>query len=123
MASGGVSIKMGVTGVAKFKQDIGTAKQQIKTMDADLALLEKQFKASGDAETYMQQKTELLKAKLEEQKVILGKAESALKDMKEKGVSPASMAFQEMQRQVIAAKSGMIDTQTQLENVIETGGN
>lgn len=117
MASGGVSIKMGVTGVAKFKQDIGTAKQQIKTMDADLALLEKQFKASGDAETYMQQKTELLKAKLEEQKVILGKAESALKDMKEKGVSPASTAFQEMQRQVIAAKSGMIDTQTQLENV------
>jgi len=117
MASSGVNIKMGVTGVAKFKQDISTARQQIKTMDADLGLLEKQFKASGDAEAYMQRKTELLQAKLEEQKIILDKAERALKDMKEKGVSPASSAFQDMQRQVIAAKGSILDTQDQLEKV------
>ena len=76
--AGGVNIKMGVTGVAKFKQDINTAKQQIKTMDAQLALSEKQFKQTGDAETYMQEKAELLKAKMEEQKIVLQQAENAL---------------------------------------------
>ena len=117
MASGGVNIKMGVTGVAQFKQNINTAKQQIKTMNADLALIEKQFKASGDAETYMQQKTEVLKAKLEEQKTVLNQAEQALQKMKDNGVTAASAAFQEMQRQVIAAKGDLIDTENQLAGV------
>lgn len=117
MASGGVNIKMGVTGVADFKRDINAARQQIKTMDADLALVEKQFKATGDAEAYMQQKTELLKGKLDAQKNALEKAEAALKTMKDNGVSPASAAFQEMQRKVIETKSGLIDTETALKNV------
>ena len=68
MASGGVNVKMGVSGVAQFKSSINQAKQNMKTLDAQLALTEKQYKATGDAETYMQQKTEQLKAKLEEQK-------------------------------------------------------
>ena len=68
--AGGVNVKMGVSGVAQFKQSINQAKQNMKTLDAQLALTEKQYKATGDAETYMQQKTEQLKAKLEEQKAI-----------------------------------------------------
>lgn len=115
--AGGVNIKMGVTGVAQFKQNINTAKQQIKTMNADLALIEKQFKASGDAETYMQQKTEVLKAKLEEQKNVLNQTEQALQKMKDNGVTAASAAFQEMQRQVLAAKGDLIDTEQQLAGV------
>ena len=115
--AGGVNIKMGVTGVAKFKQDINTAKQQIKTMDAQLALSEKQFKSTGDAQTYMQEKTELLKAKMEEQKIILKQAEDALQSMKDNGVTAASKAFQEMQRQVLAAKGDLIDTEQQLAGV------
>lgn len=115
--AGGVNIKMGVTGVAQFKQNINTAKQQIKTMNADLALIEKQFKASGDAETYMQQKTEVLKAKLEEQKNVVNQAEQALQKMKDNGVTAASAAFQEMQRQVLAAKGDLIDTEQQLAGV------
>lgn len=117
MAAGGVNINVGVTGVAKFKQDINTAKQQIKTMDAQLALSEKQFKATGDSQAYMQEKTELLKAKLEEQKIILKQAEDALQSMKDKGVTAASKAFQEMQRTVLAAKGDLIDTEQQLSGV------
>ena len=115
--AGGVNIKMGVSGVAKFKQDINTAKAQIKTMDAQLALSEKQFKATGDSEAYMQEKTELLKAKMEEQKIILQQAENALQSMKDNGVTAASKAFQEMQRQVLAAKGDLLDTEQQLAGV------
>ena len=120
MASSGVNVKMSVTGVAQFKQDISSANQQIKTMDADLALLEKQFKATGDSEDYLQKKAEILKGKLEEQQKVLETAQAALESMRKNGVSPASAAFQVMQRKVIEAKSGLIDTETALKNV-ETG--
>ena len=113
----GVNLKIGVTGVSQFKQDMTSANQHIKTMNADLALLEKQFKNTGDEESYMKTKTELLQAKLEAQKTVLNNAEAALKTMKDNGVSPAAAAFQEMQRKVIAAKGDLIDTETQLKNV------
>lgn len=119
----GVNFKIGVTGVSQFKQDISSANQQIRTMNADLALLEKQFKATGDQETYMRSKTELLQAKLEAQKTVLNNAEAALKTMKDNGVSPATAAFQEMQRKVIAARGDMLDTEMQLKNVGTQGEN
>jgi threonine dehydratase len=66
----GVNVKMGVEGISQFKNNMNQARQAVKTLDAQLALSEKQFKASGDAESYMTEKTELLKAKLEQQKTV-----------------------------------------------------
>ena len=57
----GVNVKMGVSGVQQFKNGIKTAQDSVKTLDQALALNEKQFKATGDAEEYMQAKTEVLK--------------------------------------------------------------
>jgi len=116
MASG-VNIKMGVSGVAQFKGEINKVKQSLKTVDEALKLNEKEFKATGDAQAYMQTKTELLQVKLEEQKSILQTAEKALQDMTEKGVDKASAAFQDMQRQVLQAKGAMLDTENQLNNI------
>ena len=44
MATSGVNVKMGVSGVQQFKQDMQQSKQAVKTVDAQLALSEKQFK-------------------------------------------------------------------------------
>lgn len=112
----GVNVKMGVSGVSQFKKDISAIKQSIKTMDTSLDLIEKQFKASGDAEAYMAEKSEMLQAKLEAQKSVLDSAEQALEAMKSNGVDPSTKAFQEMQREVLNAKSGILVTQTELEN-------
>ena len=71
MANNGVNVKMGVEGVAQFKQNMKTAQTAVKTLDEQLKLNEKQFKATGDAEAYMQEKAELLKVRLEEQKAII----------------------------------------------------
>ena len=117
MASGGVNVKMGVSGVAQFKQEINKVKQSLKTVDEALKLNEKEFKATGDAQAYMQTKTELLKTKLEEQKSVLQNAEKALQEMTEKGVDKASKAFQDMQRQVLQAKGAMLDTENELNNI------
>ena len=118
--AGGVNIKMGVSGVAQFKQSISQARQNMKTLDAQLKLTEKQYQATGDAETYMAQKTEQLKAKLEEQKAIAANAEKALADMSERGVDKSSKAFQDMIRTLANVKGDMIDTEQQLQGISES---
>ena len=118
MAGGGVNVKMGVSGVAQFKQSINQAKQNIKTLDAQLSLTEKQFKATGDAETYMQQKSEQLKAKMEEQQRIIEQTSSALNEMASKG-DTSSKAYQQMIQQLATAKGDLIDTEQALAGVSE----
>ena len=70
MASG-ATVKLGVEGISQFKTNMNQAKAAVKTLDAQLTLTEKQFKATGDSESYMTEKAELLKAKLEQQKTAI----------------------------------------------------
>lgn len=120
MASG-VNVKMGVSGVSQFKQSINSAKQAVKTLDAQLALSEKQFKASGDAETYMAEKSALLEAKLENQKNVLAETEKALETMRTNGVDRASKAYQDMYRQMVQAKADILDTENAMNGVADAG--
>lgn len=121
MASNGVNVKMGVSGVAQFKQNMNTAKQAVKTLDAQLALSEKQFKQTGDSQGYMAEKSALLEAKLENQKKVLENAERALRDMTEKGVDRGSKAYQDMYRAMIEAKGAIIDTENAMNGITEAG--
>lgn len=120
MASG-ATVKLGVEGISQFKNNMNQAKQAVKTLDAQLSLSEKQFKQTGDAESYMTEKTELLKAKLEQQKAVVDNAQKALDDMASRGVDRASKAYQDMYRQMITAKGAMIDTENQLNGVADSG--
>lgn len=120
MASG-ATVKLGVEGISQFKNNMNQAKQAVKTLDAQLTLSEKQFKQTGDAESYMTEKTELLKAKLEQQKAVVDNAQKALDDMASRGVDRASKAYQDMYRQMITAKGAMIDTENQLNGVADAG--
>ena len=120
MASG-VNVKMGVSGVAQFKTNMNQAKQAVKTLDAQLALSEKQFKATGDSESYMTEKSELLKAKLEQQKSVLANAEDALKSMASNGIDKTSKAYQDMYRQMVSAKGEILDTEAALNGVADAG--
>ena len=119
MASG-ATVKLGVEGISQFKSNMNQAKQAVKTLDAQLSLSEKQFKQTGDAESYMTEKTELLKAKLEQQKAVVDNAQKALDDMASRGVDRASKAYQDMYRQMITAKGALIDTENQLNGISES---
>ena len=122
MASG-VNVKMGVSGVTQFKQGINQAKQTVKTLDAQLALSEKQFKATGDSESYMTERAELLKAKMEAQKAVIANAESALESMSKNGVERSSKAYQDMYRQLLTAKGELLDTENAMNGVEEAAEN
>ena len=117
MAETGLNVKMGVSGLSKFRQDIKSAKSSMKTLEEALKLTEKEFKATGDREKYMTEKSQLLNVKLETQQTILAKAEAALKSMTDNGVDKASTAFQTMQQEVLKAKQNLVDTETEIKNL------
>ena len=110
-----VSTKMNVD-VSGFKRGISQANASVKTLDAALKLNEKQFKANGDAETYMEQKTNLLNSKLQAQRSAVANAEAALKAMKDNGVSPISVAYQKMQQTMIGAQTALFETQMEIRD-------
>lgn len=112
-----VSVNMGVSGIAQFKQGMSDAQASVKTFDAELKANEKQLRATGDAESFMQAQTTLLNGKLREQQNIAKNAEQAMKQMEQNGVKTTSRAYQEMQRRLIEAQSGMMDTQMELDNL------
>ena len=117
MAATGINVKMGVDGIQQFKQNMRTAQTSVKTLDQHLTLVEKQFKQTGNAETYMKEKTELLQVKLKEQKTVVKQAQKALDEMKRQGVDKASSAFQNMQQQLLKAQGELVDTETELKNI------
>ena len=118
-----VNVKMGVTGVAQFKQSMQQTRNSLKTVDEQLKLNEKQFKATGDSETYMEQKTQLLNTKMAEQEKIIDQAEKALETMASQGVDKSSAAFQNMQQQLLKAKGDLLDTSTELDNIETSSDN
>ncbi len=112
-----VNVKMGVSGISQFKQGMSEAQASVKTFDAALKANEKQLKATGNAENYMQAQTTLLNGKLEAQRNIVKNAEQALKQMEANGVRTTSKGYQEMQRRLIEAQSAMMDTQMELDGL------
>lgn len=117
----GVNVKMGVTGVSQFKQNMKQAQTSVKTLDEALKLNEAQFKATGDAETYMQEKSDLLNRKMEAQQKIVDEAKAALNKMAEQGVDKAGDSYQKMQQQLLRAETDLTNTQNAMNGVAEAG--
>ena len=112
-----ISVKMGVTGVSQFRQSMAQGAQSVKTLDAALKKNEAQFKATGDAETYMATKSKLLEQQIKAQKGVVEDAQKALELMAKSGVEPASKEYQKMQQQLLNAQTALLNMQTGLQNV------
>lgn len=114
------SVKMGVTGIAQFKSGMNQAQQSVKTLDAALKLNEKQLQATGDKETYMQQKSKLLQQQIAAQNIVIKQGQQALAAMEKNGVNPASQAYQKMQQQVLNAQTALLGMNDDLNTVGES---
>ena len=110
---------MNVTGVSQFKQNMKQAQSSIKTLDEALKRNEAQFKATGDAETYMKDKSDLLNIKMELLKGVAEDAKGALNKMEKDGVNKASDAYQKMQQQVLKAETDLLNTQSAMNGVAD----
>jgi uncharacterized membrane protein YdfJ with MMPL/SSD domain len=86
----GSRTKMSVD-VSQFKSGMQQAQATVRALDAELKKNEAQFKATGNAEQYMAEKTRLLKDQLQNQKAVVSQIEDAMKKMQDSGVSKTSV--------------------------------
>ena len=112
-----INTKMGVTGIAQYKQAMSQASQSVKTLDAALKLNEKQLQATGDKEVYMQQKSKLLQQQIAAQTNVVKQGQAALTAMEKQGVNPASAAYQKMSQQVLNAQTALLGMNQDLDSV------
>lgn len=111
-----VSEKLSVD-ASGFKQGIDQARASLKTLDAALKTNEASFRAGGNAEIYMQQKTELLNGKMTKQRELVTMLQSKLAQMKATGVSPLSTEYQKLETQMLNAQTSMLETKTTIDEL------
>lgn len=100
-----------------FKQGIDQARASLKTLDAALKTNEASFKAGGNAEIYMQQKTQLLNDKMSKQRDLVTMLQGKLEKMKAAGVSPLSTEYQRLETQMLNAQTSMLETKTTIDEL------
>ena len=110
--------KFGVD-ISSFRSGIASAKSEVKTLDQQMKMLDATMKAEGKSEQTLSQQTQTLNNKLTAQKSIVNQAEAALRAMSEKGIDPASEAYQKMARELLSAQTGMMETQAQLNGLAD----
>lgn len=111
-----ISVEVGAN-VAPFKSAMAEAAASAKTLDAAMKANEKQLKATGNEEQYLQQKAQLLSSAMSAQQAIAKNAEQALAAMAAGGVSATSVAYQQMQAKMLTAYGAMNDIQAQMTSM------
>lgn len=100
-----------------FKQGVDQAKASLKTLDAALKVNEASFKAGGNAEIYMQQKTQLLNDKMTKQRELVNTLQARMARMRDAGVNPLSTEYQKLETQLLDAQTSMIETKTTIDEL------
>ena len=112
----GASTKMSVD-VSQFKSGMQQAQATVRMLDAELKRNEAQFKATGNAEQYMADKTRLLKDQLQNQKAVVSQIEGAMKKMQDAGVSKTSTEYRKLETQLANAQTAVLNTSVELNNL------
>ena len=103
-----------------FKAGVSQAQAALKTLDAALKTNEASFRAGGDAETYMQQKTQLLNDKMAAQKNLVAQLQAGLNRMKASGIDPLSAEYQNLEAKMLNAQTAMLETSTAISGLDES---
>ena len=106
------SVRLSVSGIAQFKSQMTSAKSSVKALDAELKLNAAEYKASGDAETYMANRARILSEQIKSQEDVVAACEKALSTMASQGVDKASSSYTQMQAALAKAKTDLVQMQT-----------
>lgn len=100
--------KLSVSGIGEFKSAMQQARTATRTLDSEMKLAQAQFKATGDAQTYLQQRSQILSRQITQQERAVQAARDALSQMAKEGVEPSSAAYQNMQRSAYDAERELV---------------
>jgi len=114
-----VNYKIGAD-ASSFKQGVNEAQASLKTLDAALKVNEASFRAGGDAQVYMEQKTQLLTDKMNRQKQLVTKLQQGMQQMRAQGVAPTSVEYQKLEQRMLNAQTAMLETKSSID-VLDQG--
>ena len=114
-----VNVKMGVD-LSGFNSGIREGQGILKGLNAEMKATEAEFKATGNAEQMLTNKTKVLSQQIRVQKGIATEAEKALKAMTDAGVDPANAAYQKLYATMMNATAGMNNAQAELNALGES---
>ena len=109
-----VNVKMGVD-IGAFKSGIQQGQNVLKGLNAEMKSTEAEFKATGNAEQLLANKTKTLNSQLQVQKGIVDQASQALKKMDAAGIQPTDKAYQQLYATMMNAQAGMYETQAAID--------
>lgn len=107
-----ITAKIKLDGEAQFKRGMADAAKGAKSLESQLKLTEKEFKDTGNAEAYMQQKGELLTQKLDQQKRGVDTAKQALQQLKKQG-------FEDNSKEVLEWKGKLAEAELQVKETTD----
>lgn len=111
-----VNVKLGVD-LGEFTSSIKTGQNLLKGLSAEMKAADAEFKATGNAEKQLADKTKTLNSQLQVQKGIADQAKQALKAMDEAGVKPTDAAYQKLYATMMNATAGMNEAQAALNGL------
>ena len=114
-----VNVKLGVD-LSGFNSGIREGQGILKGLNAEMKATEAEFKATGNAEQMLTNKTKVLSQQIRVQKGIATEAEKALKAMTDAGVDPANAAYQKLYATMMNATAGMNNAQAELNSLGES---
>lgn len=109
-----MSAKIKVEGLAEFKSAMSQAAASVRQSSAEEKKAEAQYRATGDAATYQQQKTEALTKKLDAQEKAVESARKACAALEKAGVAPDDKRLMEWKTKLANAETAVIKTRDEL---------
>lgn len=114
-----VNVKLGVD-LSSFNSGIKQGQNVLKGLNAEMKATEAEFKATGNAEQMLANKTKTLNSQLQVQKGIADQAKQALKAMDDAGIKPTDAAYQKLYATLMNATAGMNEAQAALNSLDAT---
>lgn len=105
----GIKGEIGIDGAAKFRSEMRNVRQSIKELDSELKLADSQFRATGNAEQYMSDRSSVLKRQIDAQQQAIKLLETQLE--------AAKAQYGENSTQVSKLKTELNKAKTQQNNL------
>ena len=117
--------KLSVSGIGEFKSAMQQARTATRTLDSEMKLAQAQFKATGDAQAYLEQRSRILANQMAQQEKAAQAARDALARMDRDGVQTSEKSYQDMQRALYDAEREMVRLRQEAdktgEELLDTG--
>jgi len=112
-----IKTRIVLEGEQQFRQAMNNASSAVKALNAEEKACEAQFKATGDAEAYREEKTRILTEKLQEQQKAVEAARKAVEQLTKQGVEKNDRAMQTWRTKLANAQTAVANTQAKLQGL------